>query len=94
MVPLSLLPSDVVKKRKMPFYMPLERRFGVSAFRDLIEDTLSERAVRSRGLFEPEAVAKLRQMMLGGEFMHVKQVFSLMMLELWFRMAVDRRAAA
>jgi asparagine synthase (glutamine-hydrolysing) len=88
------LPAPVVARKKMPFYVPIERRFGVPAFQELIEDTLSDRAVRSRGLFRPEAVARLRRSMQGGDFMYVKQAFSLMVLELWFRMAVDRRAAS
>jgi len=32
--------------------------------------------------------------MCQGEFVFVKQVFSLIVLELWFRMAVDRRGVA
>jgi asparagine synthase (glutamine-hydrolysing) len=88
-----LLPASLVSKKKMPFYVPIEQRFSVPAFRELMDDTLSDRSVRVRGLFNPAAVAKLRQRMRGGEFVYVKQVFSLIVLELWFRMAVDRRAA-
>jgi asparagine synthase (glutamine-hydrolysing) len=89
-----LLPAAVASRKKKPFYVPIERRFAIPAFRELMEDTLSERTVRARGLFRPEAVTKLRDTMARGDFMVVKQVFSLMVLELWFRMAVDRRAAA
>jgi hypothetical protein len=52
---------------------------------------LSEKTVRERGLFRPEAVAVLRDATRAGDFVHAKQVFSLVVLELWFRMAVDRR---
>jgi asparagine synthase (glutamine-hydrolysing) len=89
-----LLPPSIAARRKMPFYMPIERRFGAAAYQELVDDTLSDRAVRSRGLFRPDTVARLRQLMRGGEFMYAKQVFSLVALELWFRMAVDRRMTA
>jgi asparagine synthase (glutamine-hydrolysing) len=89
-----LLPASVVSRKKMPFYVPIEQRFSMPVFQDLMEDTLSDRAVRLRGIFKPEAVAALRQRTRGGDFVYVKQVFSLIVLELWFRMAIDRRAAA
>jgi asparagine synthase (glutamine-hydrolysing) len=89
-----ILPAPVVKRRKMPFYVPLEKFFSHSLFRDVVADTLSEASVRNRGFFRPEAVSRLRQAMSRQEFVFVKQAFSLVMLELWCRMAIDRRGAA
>ncbi|MDQ3698049.1 MAG: asparagine synthase (glutamine-hydrolyzing) [Gemmatimonadota bacterium] len=86
-----LLPREVVSRPKRPFYAPIEKYLEDPAFRELMDDTLSERSVRARGLFRPEAVTALRGRMNAGEFVYVKQVFSLIVLELWFRMAVDRR---
>jgi asparagine synthase (glutamine-hydrolysing) len=86
-----LLPSPTTWRRKMPFYVPVENYLREPAFQAMLEDTLSERAVRARGIVRPEAVAGLRARMQRREFVVVKQVFSLMVLELWFRMAVDRR---
>ncbi len=86
-----ILPASVAARRKMPFYVPLEKYFGEPAFQAMMADTLSDDAIRNRGLFKPEGVQKLRRAMHSGEFVYLKQVFSLMMLELWFRMAVDRR---
>ena len=77
----------------MPFYVPANHYLKEPAFQDLVSDTLSERAVRARGVLRPEAVTRIRTSMQTGEFMFVKQAISLMMLELWFRMAVDRRGA-
>jgi asparagine synthase (glutamine-hydrolysing) len=85
------LPPAAAGRRKMPFYVPLERFLSDHRFREMVDDTLSEQTVRDRGLFKPEAVARLRTSMERGEFLFAKQVFSLVMLELWFRMAVDRR---
>ena len=87
-----VLPPAVTSRRKMPFYVPLDKYFGHPSFQQLMDDTLSESAVRNRGLFKPQAVEGLRRSLHAGEFVYLKQAFSLMMLELWFRMAVDRRA--
>lgn len=88
------LPPRITAKRKMPFYNPIERFVSHPIFQDFLEDALSEQRVRQRGLFRPEAVQALRRSLQEGEFVHVKQVFSLIVLELWFQMAVDRRGAA
>ena len=81
-----LLPPEVTKRKKMPFYAPMERFVADSTFRDMVGDCLSERAVRERGLFEPKAVGALLELMEKGEdFLYAKQVFALLALELWFR---------
>ncbi|MGE0126722.1 MAG: asparagine synthase (glutamine-hydrolyzing) [Blastocatellales bacterium] len=89
-----LLPKKSAARRKMPFYVPIEQYFADPKFQELMDDTLSEKSIRARGLLRPETVSKLRQAMRRGEFVFVKQVFSLIVLELWFRMSVDRRGAA
>lgn len=89
-----ILPKTVTSRRKMPFYVPIEKFFLEPTFQNLMFDTLSDDSVRRRGILRPDAVAKLRQAMHRHEFIFVKQVFSLIVLELWFRMAVDRRAVA
>ena len=86
-----VLPPAVASRPKMPFYVPVENYLSNPMFLELINDTLSAESIRARGLFRPEAVARLRQSMNSGEFLYVKQVVSLMILELWFRIFVDRR---
>ncbi len=88
------LPPPAVQRPKMPFFVPFERFIGEPAFQEMVADCLSERVVRERGLFEPGSLARLRERTHAGEFIYAKQVFSLVMLELWYRMAVDRRGAA
>ena len=87
------LPKQVISRRKMPFYVPMEKYAAEPVFEEMLEDTLSPRGLLSRGIVRPEAVARLRRAKQQGEFILVKQLFSLMALELWFRMAVDRRGA-
>lgn len=89
-----LLPPQVTGRKKMPFYAPLERFVAEPAFGAFVDEALSPETVRRRGYFRPEAVARLVAKVRGGEFMYVKQVFSLISLELWFRAYVDRRGEA
>jgi asparagine synthase (glutamine-hydrolysing) len=86
-----MLPVEVTSRKKQPFYVPLENYFSQPAFQELMHDTLSEQSVRNRGIVRPEAVAKLCRSMDSGEFMYAKQVLSLIILELWFRIMVDQR---
>lgn len=86
-----MLPAAVTARKKQPFYVPLENYFRQPAFQELMHDSLSEQAVRNRGIMRPEAVARLCRSMDSGEFMYAKQVLSLIILELWFRIMVDRR---
>ena len=85
------LPSPAAQRPKVPFYVPFENFIGHAAFQEMLADCLSERVVRERGLFRPDAIARLRERTHAGEFIFAKQVFSLVTLELWYRMAVDRR---
>ncbi len=85
----KLLPKSTAHRAKMPFYVPIEEYFQDAAFVEQMGDLLSERAVRDRGIFDPRAVANLAASMRRKEFLLVKQVFSLMTLELWFRAFVD-----
>jgi len=87
-----MLPRAVARRKKMPFYVPIENYFQNKEFKQLMDDMLNEEAVRRRGLFRPEAVATLRAQTDRREFLRVKQVFSLMVLELWFRIFHDRSA--
>jgi asparagine synthase (glutamine-hydrolysing) len=88
-----LLPRTAALRRKMPFYVPVENYLRDPAFQAMLADALSDRSVRARGILRPDAVARLRDSLHRREFVFVKQAFSLMVLELWFRMAVDRRGA-
>jgi asparagine synthase (glutamine-hydrolysing) len=87
----KILPEEVSRRPKKPFYIPMDKYLGTPRMRELLEDSLSEATVRKRGYFAPEAVHGLRESMMKGEFIHDKQVFSLLMLELWHRAFIDRR---
>ena len=85
----KILPKETARRRKMPFYVPVENYFDQPDFVALMDELLDTQAVARRGIFRPEAIDRLRQSMHHKEFLLVKQVFSLMTLELWFRIFVD-----
>lgn len=85
----ELLPRETSNRKKMPFYVPVENYFEQPDFMRLMEELLSPDAIARRGIFDPKAVETLRKAIRRKEFLLVKQVFSLMALELWFRMFVD-----
>ena len=85
----GVLPKDTARRRKMPFYVPVENYFDDPEFVALMDDLLNRKAVERRGIFRPDAVDQLCQSMHHREFVLVKQVFSLMTLELWFRIFMD-----
>ncbi len=74
---------------KIPFYLPLDFFFQHPQFRRLVAETLNESQVRSRGYFEPKRVAALLERMETREFIYLKQVMSLVILELWHRAFID-----
>jgi asparagine synthase (glutamine-hydrolysing) len=79
-----------VGRSKVPFYFPLEYIRGRKEVRDLVALTLDPERVRRRGYFDPAAVQRLVQEMESGEFLIAKQVFALVILELWHMIFIDR----
>jgi asparagine synthase (glutamine-hydrolysing) len=86
-----LLPKGNVKRSKNPFYFPMEFFFDNPQIRELIHMTLDPNRVRRRGYFDPLAVNFLiDQMNKTHEFLYVKQVMSLVILELWHMIFIDK----
>jgi asparagine synthetase B (glutamine-hydrolysing) len=81
----KLLPKQVTRRKKMPFYVPIENYFQQPIFREQMDEYLGESSIRKQGIFEPKTIRRLIDAMSRREFLHVKQVFSLMVLEMWFR---------
>jgi asparagine synthase (glutamine-hydrolysing) len=66
---------------------------GQPAVARLIERTLNPDALRRRGYFEPAAVQALLGRLADGEFLVVKQVMALVILELWHQIFIDGEPA-
>ena len=88
----KLIPREVIDRPKMGFGIPLEHWFR-HELRGMVRDLLLDGTARARGLFAPDAVARLVAT-LDGRNPRYDRVWTLLMLELWFREFIDRRPGA
>jgi asparagine synthase (glutamine-hydrolysing) len=84
----KLLPSENLNRRKMGFGVPIGHWFRGKMQPFLREVILSDKALR-RGLFKPEAVKQLVELHARGERDYSHQLWTLLMLELWFNRFID-----
>jgi asparagine synthase (glutamine-hydrolysing) len=86
----KFLPPQVVNRPKNPFFFPMEFFFEHPQFHALVNRTLNPEQIRKRGYFRPDYVRELIRRMETREFVYLKQVVSLVVLELWHMMFIDR----
>jgi asparagine synthase (glutamine-hydrolysing) len=84
----KLLPAENLDRRKMGFGVPIGHWFRGKLQPFLRETVLSESALK-RGLFKPEAVKRLVELHTRSERDYSHQLWTLMMLELWFQRFID-----
>ena len=84
----QLLPSENLGRRKMGFGVPIGHWFRGKLGPFLRETILSEKSL-SRGLFKPEVVKQMVELHVRGERDHSHQLWTLLMLELWFQRFID-----
>ncbi len=82
----GLLPDEVINRRKMGFGVPVGRWMR-GPMRSLVEDTLL--AMPDRPVVDRDVVNHLTRTHLSGRVDHTARVWSLLMLELWFRHVVE-----
>jgi asparagine synthase (glutamine-hydrolysing) len=83
-----LLPHDVIYRPKTGFGVPL-RSWLKHELRDLLENLLSPDSIRGRGLFDVEAVQRLRRDTAAGRTDGSYSLLALVAIELWCRQFVD-----
>jgi asparagine synthase (glutamine-hydrolysing) len=83
----DIFPPAVLGRPKQGFELPLGTWMRGS-LRPILDDALSTEAVRRRGLFRPEAVARVQQDFLRGTESYT-QAWQLVVLELWMRRVLD-----
>ena len=88
-----LLPREVVYRPKTGFGAPL-RRWMRRELRPMIDDVLSEDALRRRGLFDAAAVRALIRRDRAGRVDAAYPIFGVLCVELWCRLFLDRRVSA
>ncbi|MEO6050803.1 MAG: asparagine synthase C-terminal domain-containing protein, partial [Pyrinomonadaceae bacterium] len=84
----KLLPHDVVWRKKAGFGAPV-RSWLRGPLKPLVEELLSEKRVRERGIFDPKRVRGIIDTNLSGRADLNLQVFQLLTLELWMQTFLD-----
>ena len=89
-VAARLVPREVIYRRKMGFGVPVGRwlRGEMSGF--LREVLLAERSL-NRGIIRPDAMRRYVDEHIEGKFDHSFQVWTLLMMELWFQRFIDQK---
>jgi asparagine synthase (glutamine-hydrolysing) len=84
----KMLPRELVWRKKAGFGAPV-RAWLRGALRPLVDELLSESAVRRRGLFRPEEVHRIVAANLSGREDYNLQVLQLLTLEMWLQEFID-----
>ncbi len=84
----QLLPAENLSRRKMGFGIPIGHWFRGKLQQFLRETLLSEKAL-NRGLFKPDRVKRLVELHTRAERDYSAQLWTLLMLELWFQRFID-----
>ena len=84
----KLVPNENLTRRKMGFGVPIGHWLRGNMQPFLREVILSEKAL-GRGLFKPEAVKQLVELHVRAERDYSHQLWTLLMLELWFNRFID-----
>jgi asparagine synthase (glutamine-hydrolysing) len=84
----DLVPPAIMRRTKRGFGLPL-RRWMKNDLAGLVGDVLFDRTARERGLFEPDEVRRLVAS-VDRERDAPDRVWTLLVLELWFREFIDR----
>lgn len=82
------LPHDVIYRPKSGFGAPL-RKWLQGPLRPLVDEILSENALQSRGIFDPEAVRGLVNDNAKGRVDATYTIFAIICAELWCRQFID-----
>jgi asparagine synthase (glutamine-hydrolysing) len=88
-VAARLVPRDVVYRRKMGFGVPIGKWFR-GEMKNFAYDVLTSRPATERGLVRPEAVRAYLAEHIAGTRDHAFQIWTLLMLELWFQRFIDQ----
>jgi asparagine synthase (glutamine-hydrolysing) len=88
----SLVPGALLDRPKKGFSVPLARWFR-GELRDLAFDVLLSHRTAQRGIVSPARVERLLRDHCEGRYDWHVPIWTLLMLELWFRECVDGRAA-
>lgn len=84
----KLLPHNVLHRSKTGFMAPL-RKWIAHDMDDMIQEALSERCLKDRGLFRPDAVQQILSENRQNKADHAYLIYALLTLEYWMRTFID-----
>jgi len=87
-VAARLVPPEVVYRRKMGFGVPIGKWFR-GEMKDFVSDVLLSDTALNRGIIRPDAIERYVREHTSGERDHQYQLWTLLMMELWFRRFID-----
>lgn len=88
-VAARLVPKDVIYRQKMGFAVPIRYWLG-RELQSFTRDTLLSDTAKQRGMFRPEYVEGLIDEQRSGSHDNSWKIWTLLMLELWFRRFIDK----
>lgn len=88
-VAARLVPSEVIYRRKMGFGVPIGRWFR-GEMKDFVCGVLLSEKSLNRGIIRPEMMRRYVDEHTGGQHDHAFQIWTLLMLELWYQRFIDR----
>ena len=84
----GMLPPEVLEQKKAGFGAPADYWLAED-LREMVDDLLSERRLRERGLFRPASVRRLIDEQRGGREDWSLQIWQFLTLELWIQTFID-----
>lgn len=87
-VAARLVPKDVIYRRKMGFGVPVGRWFR-GEMKDFVRGVLLSETSLKRGIIRPEVIERYVNEHTSAERDHAFQIWTLLMLELWFQRFID-----
>ena len=87
-VAARLVPREVIYRRKMGFGVPIGKWFR-GEMKDFVRDSLLSPTALKRGIVRPGVIEKHVNEHIDGGRDHSYQIWTLLMLELWFQRFID-----
>jgi asparagine synthase (glutamine-hydrolysing) len=88
-VAAKLVPPEVIYRRKMGFGVPVGNWFR-NEMKDYVRGVLLSEKALGRGIVKPEMIRRYVDEHTSGKFDHAFQIWTLLMLELWYQRFIDR----
>ena len=85
----DFLPDSVFKRGKMGFGVPVSRWFR-NELKDYVYDILLDPRTLKRGYFRREGIERLLNNHIALRYDHSAKIWSLLFLEMWFRVFIDK----